>query len=246
MPDDTTTPRLRLVGRPLYLQVRDAVAERIARGEWKPGDAIPNEGDLAREFGVSAGTMRKALEVLEGARLVTRRQGRGTFVNTQARAELAARYSNIRGPDGQPIVDEVRTLDIGEGPATKAERSRLGLRLQDHVYRIRRVRVHDGRPFMVELAAIPAALLPDGPGKDDDIPGRIAELAQRLGLLPGKAEERVAMGEAGPETAEALGIEVGAPILVLDRVVLALDGRALEWRVGHCHLGDLHYTAQMV
>src|SRR4051812_41587123 len=48
--------------RPLYLQLRDALAERVAGGEWRPGAAIPNEGDLAREFGVSAGTMRKALD----------------------------------------------------------------------------------------------------------------------------------------------------------------------------------------
>jgi GntR family transcriptional regulator len=62
--------------RPLYLQLRDALAERVAAGEWKPGTAIPNESDLAREFGVSAGTMRKALDLLEDEHLVTRRQGR--------------------------------------------------------------------------------------------------------------------------------------------------------------------------
>ena len=43
--------------KPLYVQVRDALAERIATGQWKSGTSIPNEKDLAREFGVSAGTM---------------------------------------------------------------------------------------------------------------------------------------------------------------------------------------------
>lgn len=57
----------RFATRPLYLQVRDFLAERIARGEWKPGAAIPNEGDLAREFGISTGTIRKALDLLEMA-----------------------------------------------------------------------------------------------------------------------------------------------------------------------------------
>jgi len=65
--------------RPLYLQVRDALGERIAGGEWKPSTAIPNEGDLARQFGVSPGTMRKALDLLEAERLLTRRQGRGNL-----------------------------------------------------------------------------------------------------------------------------------------------------------------------
>ena len=54
----------RFLTRPLYLQVRDALAARIAGGEWKPNSAIPNEGDLAREFGVSSGTMRKALDLM--------------------------------------------------------------------------------------------------------------------------------------------------------------------------------------
>ena len=89
--------------KPLYLQLRDALAERIASGEWKPGTAIPNESDLAREFGVSAGTMRKALDLMEAEHLLTRRQGRGTFVNDQSSDELAVRFSNMRGPDGERI-----------------------------------------------------------------------------------------------------------------------------------------------
>ena len=86
--------------RPLYLQVRDALATRIAGGEWKPNAAIPNESDLAREFGVSSGTMRKALDLMEGERLLTRRQGRGTFVNDQSSEELAERFSNIHATGG--------------------------------------------------------------------------------------------------------------------------------------------------
>src|SRR5215510_9620939 len=89
--------------RPLYLQVRDVLAARIAAGQWKPGVTIPNENDLARELGVSSGTMRKALEFMEGERLLTRRQGRGTFVNDQTSHERADRYSNLRTSDGKRI-----------------------------------------------------------------------------------------------------------------------------------------------
>ena len=109
------TPTSRFSTRPLYLQVRDALATRIATGEWKPTAAIPNESDLAREFGVSSGTMRKALDLLETERLLTRRQGRGTFVNDQASDELAVRYSNIRAPDGERISGEVTVTEISEG-----------------------------------------------------------------------------------------------------------------------------------
>ena len=65
MPTDRMISSGRFSNRPLYLQLRDTLAQRIANGEWKPAAAIPNESDLAREFGVSAGTMRKALDLME-------------------------------------------------------------------------------------------------------------------------------------------------------------------------------------
>ena len=102
------------------------MAERIASGEWKPSAAIPNESDLAREFGVSAGTMRKALDLMEAERLLTRRQGRGTFVNDQSSDELAARFSNIRGPDGKRVCGQVKSAELAEGPANEVECARLG------------------------------------------------------------------------------------------------------------------------
>jgi DNA-binding transcriptional regulator YhcF (GntR family) len=69
---------------PLYIQVMTAVRERIANHDWKPGDNIPNEGDLAREYQVSSGTMRKALDALEAEGLLIRKQGRGTHVRERA------------------------------------------------------------------------------------------------------------------------------------------------------------------
>jgi GntR family transcriptional regulator len=230
--------------RPLYLQLRDALAERIARGEWKPGSAIPNESDLAREFGVSAGTMRKALDLMEAERLLSRRQGRGTFVNDQASDELAARFNNLRAPDGSRVCGDVKSANITEGKATELECNRLGLRAGDDVYRIHRVRHHNGQVYLVEDASLPAALFP-GLAKRNSVADRIIALAQEYGLLLGKAAERISLSEASPAIAQTLGIAARSPIMVLDRVVMALDGRPIEWRMGYCHLVDKHYMAEM-
>jgi GntR family transcriptional regulator len=86
--------------RPLYLQVRDRLAQRIARGEWKPGSMLPSEDELAREVGVSIGTMRKALDGLEEARLVLRRQGRGTTVVDQASEANLNRFNKVTNESG--------------------------------------------------------------------------------------------------------------------------------------------------
>jgi GntR family transcriptional regulator len=194
--------------RPLYLQVRDALASRIAMGEWKPNAAIPNEGDLAREFGVSSGTMRKALDLMEGERLLTRRQGRGTFVNDQSSDELAVRYSNIRAVDGERITGEVDVLSITQGSANAAECSRLRLRPDDKVWRIQRVRQHKGEPFMIEDVVMPAALFPDL-DEQKDLSSRIVVLAQQYGILLGKGDERVSITAASAEVAKTIKVEPG-------------------------------------
>jgi len=87
-------PRDKFSIEPLYVQVRNLLAQRLASGVWPPGSVLPNEMELARELGVSSGTVRKALDSLESDRLVVRRQGRGTFVVDQASGDVAARFSN--------------------------------------------------------------------------------------------------------------------------------------------------------
>jgi GntR family transcriptional regulator len=242
--DRMTSPSGKFANRPLYLQLRDALTERIAAGDWRPGLAIPNESDLAREFGVSAGTMRKALDLMEAERLLSRRQGRGTFVNDQSSDELALRFNNLRNPDGTRMCGEVKSFEITEATANDLECTRLGLRIGDGVYRIARCRQHNGQTFLVEDVSLPAALFPGLPHKAH-LPHRIIALAQEYGLLLGKAEERVSLDAASATVAQVLGISAGTPVMVLDRVVQALDGRSIEWRVGRCHLADKYYLAEM-
>jgi len=230
--------------RPLYLQVRDVLAGRIAKGGWKPGKPIPNELDLASEYGVSTGTMRKALDVMESERLITRQQGRGTFVNDQTSEELTMRFSAIRDANGERIAGQVELGEVTEGTANELERARLQLQIDDPVYRIRCVRLHEDRPFMVEEASMPAALFPRLT-QINGFPHPIVALAQRHGILVGKAEERISVHAATPAVAVALSVPPASPIMVLDRVLLTLDGRPIEWRLGRCNLSGHHYLAEL-
>jgi len=102
--------------RPLYAQVRDELIERIRSGVWKPGQLIPNEFDIAAEFGVSQGTARKAIEALASERLVLRRQGRGTFVVEHTPAHVLFRFFNIMDHAGSSI-----TLDSTKVSAVLAQ-----------------------------------------------------------------------------------------------------------------------------
>lgn len=239
-------PPQSLSKRALYLQVRDALLQRIASGAWKPGSAIPNESDLAREMGVSAGTVRRALQVMEADRLVTRRQGRGTFVKDYTRDAQADGFNNLRTADDKHAKGRVLSVEIRTATANELECTRLGLQADDTVYRIHRVRHHSGHVFMVEDATIPADLFP-GLAADKPIAESIGVLAQEYGILLGEAEERISMGVPPEAVANILLVTPGTPVMVLDRVVFMLDhGRAVEWRVAHCHLADAsHYVAAM-
>jgi GntR family transcriptional regulator len=229
--------------RPLYLQVRDLVLERITSGTWKPGAMLPAEVDLARELGISSGTVRKALDALEAERVVSRRQGRGTFVNDSSAQELAWRYDNIRNKDGLGIAGSLGVNQVGKGPANEIEQHRLHLEAGDQVIRIRRVHKNGDRAYMHEEVSLPEQYFP-GLAEREQAPQRIADLAQEFGLVLGRGIESVSVAVAGQAVAGSLGVVEGTPVLRLDRVVLAIDGRAVEWRVATCHLEDERYVIE--
>jgi GntR family transcriptional regulator len=224
--------------------VRDALAERIASGAWKPGMAIANESDLARELGVSSGTVRKALELMEAQRLITRRQGRGTFVSDQTSNEQTARFCNLRGPDGERVNRRVVSVDVTEGAPNEYERLSLRLADGDAVYRIRRVWRHGDQNFLVANAAVPTALCP-GLINKKEVAGNIGVLAREYGFLLGKQEVRITIGLPSDGIAEALGVVPGTPVMCFQRTVFMLDGGPVEWGTAHCHLPDGYYLAEM-
>jgi len=230
--------------RPLYLQVKDMLVQRIVAGTWKPGAAIPNEIELSRELGISVGTVRKALDEMEGERLISRRQGRGTFVIDQTSDECAIRFSNIRDPDGIRIAGETQNCEVVPATANEAEVRALQLRAGEPVFRLRRVRVHDDRPFIVENSTVPQSRFP-GLAQESEISSSIVVLAHRFGVLLARAEEKVGVAKADGKVAEALKVAQGTPLLTLDTIVFAIDGRPIEWRMASCDLRDNSYVTEI-
>ena len=139
----------------LYLQIFDILVERISSGEWRPGRSLPNEFDLAREFGVSAGTIRKALDKLEADRVIKRQHGKGSFVLDQNSEELAFRFSKIVDHNGKRAGDSQSTLLAQEiGEATPVERQCLALKGGGEIVRTRRLRHHHGRATRYETTCL--------------------------------------------------------------------------------------------
>jgi GntR family transcriptional regulator len=237
--------RGRFSNDPLYAQVRNLLAQRIASGVWAPDSMLPNEVELARELNVSSGTVRKALDILESERLVIRRQGRGTSVVDQATGDVAARFCNIRDGAGRRIVGDMELLTQAKASASEFEQQRLQLDAVGPVLRTTRLRRYQSQLFMHEVAAIAVGRFP---GLGDAVAGnyRIFALAQQHGIHLSKASEQLTMEEATSQAAKQLATEPHTRLLKLDRVVYASDGYPVEWRVALCSLKeDLLYLAEM-
>ncbi len=233
-----------LARRPLYLQVQDVLAKRIATGTWKPGSSLPNETDIARELGVSIGTVRKAFEQLEADQLVARKQGRGTFVVDQTTDEHILRFINLRDRSGERIAGVGEMLAQTVRPATAEEQARLRVGPAETVVATKRLRRHQDRPFLVEERCLAVSRFR---GLEASAVGdyRVIVLAQERGLNLVKAVERASLSEATPEQAELLAVDAGAVLLKLDRVIFAGDDLPVERRVAFCNLKDEVYFAEM-
>src|ERR1700712_4199540 len=106
-PPDSSGPAF----SPLYRQIKLLITRSLEEGEWKPGEAIPAETDLAARYRVSQGTVRKAIDELATENLVVRRQGKGTFVATHAEEKLQYRFLRLAPDDGKPRGMERHFLD---------------------------------------------------------------------------------------------------------------------------------------
>jgi len=231
--------------RPLYRQVYDIVVRRVAEGKWRPGEALPSEQNLAREMGVSQGTMRKVLDSLTAEKLLERRQGKGTFIaeNTQERALF--RFFRMARPGGKRVVPERVQESVKVRLSRAQERTKLDLARTDRVVEITRTRLVDGRPAIHELIVIPTALFP-GIEKRASLPNTLYSLYQTeygINIVAAHEELRPELATAADE--KSLQVPVGSPILVIDRLAVSLQDQKVEWRMSRVRSGDLVYAVTL-
>ena len=126
--------------QPLYQQIKGLLTQRLETGEWRPGQAIPSEQDLAAQFSVSQGTVRKAIDELAGDNLVVRRQGKGTFVATHTETKSSMfRFLRMRRNDGQNEYPASDLIDVKRSRANADIGRSLDLKAGDAILILRRV-----------------------------------------------------------------------------------------------------------
>ncbi|MGM9426056.1 GntR family transcriptional regulator [Hydrogenophaga sp. MI9] len=235
---------------PLYQQIKSLILRSLQAGEWKPGDMIPSEFELAARFRVSQGTVRKAIDELATDNLLVRRQGKGTFVATHAEQHIQYRFLRVQPDAGTPDAQgpaERRIIECRRlrGPAEVARQ--LDLRGGDSLVLVRRVLSFSGTPTILE-----DIWLPGTPFKglsletlSSDKGPMYALFEAQFGVRMVRAVEKLKAVAADADAAVLLGVEVGHPLLSVERLAYTYNDVPMELRRGLYRTETRHYHNEL-
>jgi len=233
---------------PLYQQIKVLLIQRLQAGEWKAGEAIPSEQELAARMGVSQGTVRKAIDELAAESLVVRRQGKGTFVATHAEQEVRYRFLRLVPDAGERKAKLGRQLlDCRRQRAPAWIAKQLAMRAGDAMIEVRRLLHSGGRPVVLDDIWLPGALFRGL---------TLEKLEQHRGPFYGffeaeygvhmiRAEEKIRAVAADAETAGLLQVQEGTPLLSVERLSYTYDNKPVELRRGLYHTAEHYYRNEL-
>lgn len=235
---------------PLYQQIKQLLVQNLQQGQWKPGESIPSEMDLALQFQVSQGTVRKAIDELAAEHMLVRRQGKGTFVATHSEQHVQYRFLRLV-PDA---IGEAKQAN-SEGPAQRqilscqhvaaeaAIAKPLGLYSGDEVVHLVRTLAFEGVPTILEHIWLPGHVFKglDSALLTADPSPMYSMFESRYGVSMVRAEEKLRAVAADAEQAEALGVALGTPLLSVERLSYSYGDQPMELRHAWYHTEKHHY-----
>ena len=231
---------------PLYQQIKGLILQSLQSGEWKPGEAIPSEIELAGRYRVSQGTVRKAIDELASDNLLVRRQGKGTFVATHAEHHVQYRFLKLVPDSGDAASEgpaQRRIVDCKRLRANAEIARALALRAGDTVLQVRRVLSFAGIPTILE-----DLWLPGGPFKGltaerlEEYNGTMYALFEtEFGVRMVRAEEKIRAVLADDTQQSLLGVAAGTPLLSVERVAYTYNDTPMELRRGYYRTDSHHY-----
>jgi GntR family transcriptional regulator len=222
--------------RPLYEQIKILLTNSLVAGEWKPGEAIPSEMDLAERYRVSQGTVRKAVEELASEAILTRRQGKGTFVASHSEPSYQYRFLRVKPNSGERVHPVNLFFGLERGKATAEHARALDLAPGAAVVSFKRVMSFGGRPLILDEITFDAARFPGFTLAElEEFHGSVYSFYETVfGVRSIRAEERLSAVAADSVAAAHLKVAPGTPLLRVDRVAYTYGGKPVEWRRGLC------------
>lgn len=227
---------------PLYQQIKGLILQGLDRGEWKPGEAIPSELELAARFQVSQGTVRKAIDELAAGNLLIRRQGKGTFVATHNEAKVRYRFLRLAPDDKRSGAFSSRILDCRRTKANAEIALALDLRPGDVVVNMRRVLSFEV-PTILDDIWLPGNIFKGLTMESiNKYRGPVyAMFETEFGVSMVRAEEKIRAVLANAEQAELLQVQPNSPLLQVERIAYTYGDRPMELRRGYYVTEHYHY-----
>jgi len=216
-------------------------------GEWAAGALLPTEVALAKEYAVSVGTIRKALESLVSDGLIVRRRGKGTFVQSHSPASAIDQYFKIVPDHGAKIFPKDVILAEDKFLPSDEEREILQIPRGEKVRRTYRKRLIEGAPVIADIIAV----------RNDAFPnydwGRWSEVFEtpyeyyehKFGVRVVEVVERLKAAPVDQPRAEVLRLTVGEPILIVERIAATFDRQPVELRKSFCNTQYFHYLTKI-
>jgi len=233
---------------PLYQQIKALIMRGLQAGEWKPGEAIPSELELAARFRVSQGTVRKAIDELAAENLLVRRQGKGTFVATHSEQKTQYRFLRLQPEGGGEATPMQRQfLDCRRIPAPADVARALALRAGEMAVEVRRTLSQNGRPIVLDDIWLPASLFKGLTAQRmGDYKGPLYGLFEsEFGVRMIRAEEKIRAVAADDEVAGVLGVDAGSPLLSVERLSFTYGDKPVELRRGFYNTSTHHYRNEL-
>ncbi len=214
---------------PLYAIIASRAEARIHDGEWAPGDRLPPERELCRDLKVSRATLRQALAELEERGLVSRHQGRGTFVTRpRVQADLAGFFSYGEALRARGMTLGARVLALSVTEAGRAIAAELGILPGDPVVHLERLRAVEAEALILETTNLPAARFPGLETRDLASRSLYQVLHEDFDCEVETAVETLEPVILTPRESHLLGVPRNAPALMIRRVTTDSTGLHVE------------------
>jgi GntR family transcriptional regulator len=215
---------------PKYYQLKEIIRDMVEKDELEEGQLVPSERELCERYSISRMTARQAVMELVNEGILYREQGRGTFVAGKKFQQEGARLNSFTqdmGERGMSVSSTVLEVEVEEAGPVVARMLRIDP--GDRIVRVRRVRNADGKPMALETSHLLHDVAKDILDVDLSSRSLYEELRRKGGVRIARAEqsyEAVLVNEA--ET-EHLGVPVGSPALLIERLTFDADDRPFEY-----------------
>jgi DNA-binding GntR family transcriptional regulator len=209
-----------------YQRIADSLRQRLLAGHWKPGEQLPTERELGRQFAASQITVRHALQILEQERLVERRQGSGTYAGAAARRKIPILNGDFCGSikSHAPQLERVlHTWEWGEADADLSEP--LQMCVGDSVLKAVRVDKLDGEPVMLDEVFLVQPFSDRLTEADLAMVDFVDRWQVVQGIHFGHYTQTIEAAKAKPPVSRLLQIRVGEPVLKETSVLFVAGGR---------------------